>query len=306
MKTYTTLKFGTDTHTVCALGCFDGVHLGHTHIINEAKRVAESLSLPTAVWSFREPPRNYFARDKVKLLTTPAEKRLAMRALGVDIFVSVPFKKDIASLSARAFFEDILIGRLNARHIVCGFNYRFGNGGEGDADMLKALCAEHGIGLSVIPPVMLGEITVSSSEIRAALSCGNVSTANALLGKPYSLRAAVIDGQHLGRTLGFPTVNQRFSEKKLLPRNGVYISRLHMGRQIRYGITNIGLRPTVGGTSLCAETNIFDFEGDLYGKILTVELLAFLRPEQKFSSVDELSNQVRKDIEEAKNFIKNL
>lgn len=306
MKTYTDLDIQLSSPTVCALGCFDGVHLGHTYIINEAKRVAASLSVPTAVWSFREPPRNYFAKDKVKLLTTPTEKRLAMSKLGVDIFISISFKKEIASLSAREFFEDILIGKLNVRHIVCGFNYRFGKGGDGNAKVLESLCAERGIGLSVVPEVTLGNITVSSSEIRRALAQGNAAGAAELLGKPYSLYAKVIDGKHLGRTLGFPTVNQEFSNKKLLPRNGVYVSRVHIGHRTFYGITNVGLRPTVEGTTPCAETNIFEFEGDLYGRTLTVELLSFLRPEQKFSSVDELSIQVHKDIDEAKALIKKI
>ena len=306
MKTYTNIDFTADTSTVCALGCFDGIHLGHAHIINEAKRIAASLSIASAVWSFREPPKNYFSKDKIKLLTSPEEKRLAMQALGVDIFVCIPFDENISSLPARTFFEDILIKRLNVRHIVCGFNYRFGKGGEGTAEMLKSLCAEAGIGLSVIPPITSGELTVSSSEIRTALCEGDISCANALLGRAYSLRAKVIDGQHLGRTLGFPTVNQQFSKSKLLPRNGVYVSRIRVGRKLHYGITNIGLRPTVNGKELCAETNIFDFTGDLYGRTLTVELLAFLRPEQKFSSIDELSNQVYKDIDEAHSFIRSL
>jgi riboflavin kinase/FMN adenylyltransferase len=227
-----------------------------------------------------------------------------MRSLGVDLLISTDFDSRIATLSAKDFFKDILADRLKARHIVCGFNYRFGKGGKGDVDMLGSLCREYGIELSVVPPVTLDGTTISSSEIRHALTSGDLERANLLLGRPYSLCARVIDGQHLGRTLGFPTVNQTFDAHKLLPTYGVYASRVRVDGIPHHGITNIGMRPTVGGALLCAETNIFDFEGDLYGRTLTVELLSFIRPEKKFDSVDSLSAQVHADIAYAKEIFK--
>lgn len=303
MKIYSDPLTRSALPTVCALGCFDGVHLGHAAIIAEAKAVAQKSGLLTAVWSFNEPPRNYFSGQKIKLLTSAHEKSALMCSLGVDLLISADFDASIASLSAEDFFKDILIDRLNARHLVCGFNYRFGRGGEGDTILLRSLCSEYGIALSVIPPVMLGDTTVSSSGIRHALEAGDLDMANRLLGRPYSLCEKVVDGQHLGRTLGFPTINQVFDPLKLLPPYGVYASRVCIDGAVRYGITNIGMRPTVGGTLLCAETHIFDFEGDLYGKLLTVELCVFLRPEQKFDSIDSLSSQVHADIEKAKDLL---
>ena len=304
MKIYCDPHAISDAPTVCALGCFDGVHLGHAAIISEAKTVAQKSELLTAVWSFNEPPKNYFCSEKVKLLTAAEEKYSLMSALGVDLLVAADFDESVATLSAENFFKDILVDRLKARHIVCGFNYRFGRGGIGDVEMLASLCRKHGLSLSVVPPVALGGTTVSSSEIRSALERGDIERANLLLGRPYSLCAKVIDGQHLGRSLGFPTVNQVFDPRKQLPPYGVYASRVCIGGALRYGITNVGMRPTVGGTLLCAETNIFDFDGDLYGKTLTVELISFIRPEKKFDSVDSLSAQVHADIARAKEIFK--
>ena len=306
MKSYTLSTYKANNSCVCALGCFDGVHIGHRELINRARKIADSVSLPLLVWSFAEPPKNFFLKNSVPLLTPPEEKRLQMRRLGADIFISVPFDQAIASISPEDFFEDILIKKIKATHIVCGFNYRFGNGGRGDTELLCALCKKHGIGLSVIPPVRMGDITVSSTEIRSALLTGDLTKANALLGRPYSLHSMVIDGQHLGRKLGFPTINQIFPKGKLILKNGVYVTRALFGKTSRYGITNVGLRPTVDGHTLCAETNIFDFEGDLYGKTVTIEFLQFIRPEKKFSSIDELSAQVGLDIEKATHFIANI
>ena len=300
MKSYTLDTYTAESSCVCVLGCFDGVHAGHSALINHAKEVSQKLSLPTLIWSFSEPPKNFFAKNSVALLTSPIEKRLQMSKLKADIFINVPFDANIASISAEDFFSEILLKKIKTAHIVCGFNYCFGKGGKGNTALLSKLCKANGIGLSVIPPVTIGDISVSSSEIRAALDNGDLKKANILLGRPYSLRAKVIDGQHLGRKLGFPTINQAFPDRKLILKNGVYITRIHFGKTKRYGITNVGLRPTVNGQGLYAETHIFNFNGDLYGKVATIEFLEFIRPEKKFSSVDELTKQIQLDISYAK------
>ena len=184
MKTYTTAEYSSEHPTVCALGCFDGVHIGHIKLIEEAIRLSGELSVKSAVWSFDAPPKNYFSKNAVPLLTTPTEKQAQMQKLGIDLFVSVPFEKEIFSLTAEEFFCDILIKRMKARHVICGYNYRFGKGGKGDAELLRALCKAHGIGLSVIPEVMLGGVSVSSSEIRKALLEGDTRKAASMLGRP--------------------------------------------------------------------------------------------------------------------------
>ncbi len=304
MITKKSLDFCVDRPLVVALGCFDGVHVGHTRLISEALDIAHSKNIASAVFSFKEPPKNYFFKNSAPLLTTPNEKKRLMRSLSPDLFVCVPFDSQIASLSPEEFFENILLKKLNATHIVCGFDYRFGKGGRGNSELLTELCNKHGVGLSVIPPVMIDGLSVSSSEIRKLLGDGDVKKAAVLLGRKYSICSTVVDGQHLGRTLGFPTINQLF-DKNITPlRRGVYLTKVRLGHSLYSAITNVGVRPTVDGATLCAETHILDFCGDLYGKNVRVEFVDFIRPEKKFSSVEELSAQVLSDIKAARSTVK--
>ena len=300
MRTRSSLDFYTEQPHVVALGCFDGVHKGHIELIRQARRIADKSFLPLAVFSFSNPPKSFFSKKPIYLLSSTTEKKRIMASLGVDLFVCVRFDENIANISAEQFFLDIIKKKLNASFVVCGFNYRFGKGGLGDTALLSELCLKNGIGISVIPPIEIDKTPVSSSSIRIALESGDVRTAALLLGRPYSLSSTVVNGQHLGRTLGFPTVNQIFDKGLIAPKNGVYLSRVRIGHSIKRGITNVGVRPTVDGHTLCAETNIFDFEGDLYGKKVRVEFLEFIRPEQKFDSLEELRKQVHRDIEKAK------
>lgn len=300
MRTITAPDFQLNSPSVVALGCFDGLHIGHRALIKEARLSADRLSLPLAVFSFSEPPKNFFVKNSVPILTDANEKKRLMESLGVDIFVSLDFSAEISSLSPEKFFEDIIISRLRASEVFCGFNYRFGKGAEGDTELLSSLCEKRSVGFSAISPVLVDGIAVSSSEIRRLLSVGDVAAAAELLGRHYSICSSVVSGQQLGRRLGFPTVNQLISNKSAPLRNGVYITRTRVGHLIKRSITNVGVRPTVDGHTLCAETNLFDFEGDLYGRSIRVEFIDFIRPERKFDSIEQLSEQVQKDIEKAK------
>lgn len=301
MITLTASDFQLNTPSVVALGCFDGVHIGHRALIKEARRAATKKKLPLTVFSFSEPPKNFFVKGSVPLLTDKKEKKRLMASLGVDIFVCVDFSLEIASLTPEKFFEDIIISRLCAREVFCGFNYRFGKDALGDAELLSKLCREKSVGFYSIPPVLLDGLTVSSSEIRSQLTSGHVAAAAKLLGRYYSVKSEVVIGKQLGRALGFPTVNQLISKESTPLKNGVYRTRTRIGHLIKPSITNVGVRPTVDGHTLCAETNVFDFDGDLYGRNIRVEFLEFIRPEKKFDSVEQLSKQVQKDIEKAKN-----
>ena len=303
MKSYTTKKFRAKTPTVVALGCFDGVHRGHTAVINEAVRIARERSLPCAIFTFREPPKNYFVPNAAPLITDYREKRRLMRTLGVDIFVCIPFDGEIGSLSPEEFFEDILLERLCATHLVCGFNYSFGKSGRGDTVLMRRLCNEKRIGLTCVESVTDGEITVSSSAIRQAVENGDMELAERYLGRPFSICAPIVGGQKLARKLGFPTLNQILDKNTLIPRHGVYVTKITVGKKVMFGITNVGVRPTVSDHTLCAESHIFDFEGDLYGKTVRVEFLKYLRPETEFPSIEALTEQVKLDIADAKNFI---
>ncbi len=301
MKFYTSALSRVNSDSVVALGCFDGVHIGHSEIISSAKEAADEKSLTCVVWSFQSPPKSILQGQTSSSVLTPiSEKKALIRALGVDVFISVRFDEKISKMSACDFFEEILIKRLKAKQIFCGFNYRFGYKGSGDTALLQSLCEERGIALTVVDEIKTDGITVSSSAIRAYLASGELDMAKKMLGRPFALRGRVVDGQHLGRRLGFPTINQDVPADKISVKNGVYLTCLRLCGVKKYGITNIGMRPTVNGVAPVCETHLLDFNGNLYGRILTVEFLKFMRPEKKFSSLDELTAQVRSDIELAK------
>ena len=282
-----------------ALGCFDGVHIGHSKIISESVTAAKNKGLCSVIWSFEIPPKSILKNEKGLLITPLNEKKRLIRALGADYLISVPFNEKIAALSPQDFFESILIEKLNAKHIVCGYNYRFGNGGSGDTELLRSFCNEFGIELTVVNEVKINGKTVSSSAVRALLKEGNLRDAEKMLGRRYYIRAKVSNGQHLGRSLGFPTVNQALSAESSPLRKGVYLTQTKINGQIKYGVTNVGNRPTVSENSLVCETHILDFNGSLYGKTLKVEFIEFIRDEKKFDSLDELKEQIKKDAETA-------
>lgn len=307
MRFYSSAFAKLNNDSVVALGCFDGVHIGHSQIISKTVNEARKKSLTSVVWSFQAPPKNVLSGQNPQgLLTTSDEKKAIMRSLGVEAFICAPFDEKIAKLSPRSFFEDILIDRLNAKHIFCGFNYKFGYKGSGDSALLQSFCDEFGVELTVVDEIKLDGITVSSSAIRAYLTNGELDEVLKMLGRPFTLCGKVIDGQHLGRTLGFPTVNQNIPKDKLIVKNGVYLTRVKLGKSVKYGITNIGMRPTVNGALPICETHILDFNGNLYGKRISVEFLKFIRPEKKFDSLDELAAQVKRDIAYAKTMSENM
>ena len=298
------IAYSHNTPCVVALGCFDGVHLGHASVIKAAKKEAERLGLPCCIWSFSEPPKRYYAPELVPILTPAEIKSELIEALGVDIYVSVDFDEKVASISPKDFFNTILVKNLKAACIVCGFDFTFGKGGHGTSDTLHKMCEEKSIGFISVLPVHINNQAVSSSAIRALLSNGKTEEAAALLGRPYFVKSTVIEGKRLGRNLGFPTINQKIDKGICLPLNGVYLTKVNFADKAYYAITNIGTQPTVDGKEIICETNIFDFSGDLYGKEVSVEFLKFIRGVQKFESIEKLKEQVHFDIEKAKDIIK--
>ena len=304
MKVITDVSYTRNSPCVVALGCFDGVHLGHASVISAAKEKANALGIPLCVWSFAEPPKRFYNPNSTPLLTDSETKRRLIKELGVDIYISISFDEKIAAITPEEFFDVILLNNLRAACVVCGFNFTFGKGGKGNKHTLENLCKSKNIEFISVPSVCVDGAGVSSSRIRSCLSEGDVRSVAALLGRPYSINSEVIDGKHLGRALGFPTINQKVKNGMCIPRNGVYLARVHFDGLSYYAITNIGAQPTVGGNDVISESHIFDFSGDIYGKEVTVEFLKFIRPVKKFSSLDELKNQVNIDIETARKLIK--
>lgn len=303
MISYTNNGFALSAPTAVALGCFDGVHIGHRAVISETVNIAKQSGIQSAVWCFEAPPKNFFIKNSAPLITTPSEKIALISELGVDVAVCVPFDTDIGSLTPDEFFFEILIKRMHTAHVVCGSNYTFGKNGIGNAEYLSELCQKNGIGFTSIGHICVDGISVSASAIREMVKRGNITDASLLLGRPYSISGTVIDGNHLGRTLGFPTANLALRDGCVVPKNGVYLTKAYIDGVERFGITNVGKHPTVPTENILAETYVFDFDSDIYGKKLRLEFLEFIRNEKTFASLKELSAQVQLDIEKAKKLV---
>lgn len=298
---------GGPTHTAVALGNFDGVHIGHRAIIEAAKREAEKIGGRTIAWTF-------YGRTKsgnTPLLTTPEHKCELLRDAGCDDVVCADFGI-YRDYPPERFVREVLVGSLGCKVAVCGFNYRFGKSGEGDAELLARLmeeCGGRAIMLSPVTVKLCGEsaesgecpeVIVSSTLIRTALADGRPRDAAIMLGRPYSVRLPVEHGRRLGRLMGFPTINQRFPDGMIEPKRGVYVCSCTIGGKVYRGVANIGVRPTVdSGENVTMETHLFGFEGDLYGAEVEVSLLHFLRPEVKFDSIEQLREAIARDAEQA-------
>ena len=288
----------TDTPRTVALGVFDGVHLGHRAVISRA--VGLEGSVP-AVFTFTQPPR-LLPKDSAWELLSADGKTAAMESLGVEELFQADFEA-IRRLSPEEFVRQVLRDVLRARRVCCGFNFRFGRDGAGDAAALTALGAEYGFETVVVPPVLMDGEPVSSSRIRRLVETGEVRQAARLLGRAFTLDFEVVGGQKLGRLLGTPTINQPLPPHFVRPCFGVYASSVEVEGRVTHGVTNIGVRPTVGADGPLAETWIPDFSGDLYGCKVPVSLVGFIRPETRFASVEALQKQILRDEKEARKMV---
>ena len=286
MKCYQDLQTP-EGELAAALGSFDGLHLGHRQVIGNT---LSAPGLRPAVITFQQNPSVSLQKKPVPLLTTNEQKLALLEEMGVEVVYLLPFDR-IRDMEPEDFVE-ALYRICRVRALSCGFNFRFGKNGRGDAGLLKELCREKGIELSVTPPVSVAGETVSSTRIRACLEQGDVQQAGQLLGRPFGYDFEVTHGRQLGRTWGTPTINQPFPAGYVLPRFGVYASLVEVEGQKYYGVTNIGVKPTVGSDCALSETWIPEFSGDLYGKKVPVELLDFIRPERKFDSLEQLKNEI--------------
>lgn len=277
-----------------ALGAFDGLHRGHMAVIHVACAPGEEgASLEPAVLTFARSPSGNSA------VLTGRDKERLLEAAGVERLYSLDFAA-VKDWEAEAFVRQVLFAKCGARRLCCGEDFRFGKGARGDVTLLRRLCQQAGAELYVAPPVREGEQKVSSTRIRAAVEAGDIPLANRLLGRPFGFSLEVIHGNHIGTGLGTPTINQAIPEGFVLPKFGVYASWCRVGGEYFYGVTNVGVKPTVGSDRVLAETWMPDFQGDLYGKRVRVFLLEFLRPERKFHSLDELKAAIRENGEQAK------
>lgn len=287
------------TPTAVALGNFDGIHLGHRQVITPV--LDNDGDSRATVVTFNPHPKEFFTGEPRSLLTPQEEKVLYLEEIGVEQLVLLPFNRELASLTPQQFVEEILVNQLQARQVSVGADFCFGCKRTGTAEDLQAIAATFGIGVSIVPLLRFQGTRISSSAIREALLSGALQTANRMLGRPYRLIGQVVKGQQIGRTIGFPTVNLQLLDDKFVPRQGVYGVRVSgIGSDPILGVMNIGNRPTVNGLSQTIEVHLLDWSGDLYGKTLIVELEEFIRPEQKFDSLEALKAQINSDCETAR------
>lgn len=279
--------------SVVALGYFDGIHRGHRAVLDKALSFAKETSLVPVVLLFDIHPRKLISGKVPPMLMSEEKKRERLIEMGFTI-ADFDFRSSM-NYTPEEFAEKILLKKLNVKAVSCGYDYRYGKGGKGNAETLREYFAPMGIEVFTQSPVLLGSETVSSTKIRELIAEGQVERANELLGDFFSYDLVVRHGDGIGHTLGFPTINQFFPEDFIVPRFGVYASRVKLADEYYPGVTNVGVRPTVAGDSMRSETCIIGFSGDLYGKKVEVSLLDYVRAEKKFSGLEELKQQVEKD-----------
>ncbi|MBI5904107.1 MAG: bifunctional riboflavin kinase/FAD synthetase [Deltaproteobacteria bacterium] len=292
--------FPAGTETSLTIGNFDGVHLGHRELLRRTVAHARDLGVLAAVLTFSPHPIRFFSpKARFYEITSTAEKAERMEELGIDAMVVESFDGEIGGMAPEEFARTVVRGRMGARVVTVGYDFTFGKGRTGSPAMLSSLGAELGFSVDVVPPLLRGGAIVSSSRIRDLLLGGRVREASALLHRPYRMSGKVVLGASRGRKLGFPTANVQFTQE-LVPLPGVYVVDADAGAGPVRGVANVGFNPTFGENSLGLEVHLIDFDGDLYGREITVWFHDRIRDERKFQSVEELVRQIDKDVKRAR------
>jgi len=298
-------KYKEEYPTVITIGTFDGVHIGHRKILDKIINHAKNTELKSSVLTFFPHPRMVLQKDAdIKLLNTIDEKVTILERLGLDILIIHPFTKDFSRLSATAFVRDILVNTLNIKKVIIGYDHRFGRNRNANITDLIAFGNALDFTVDEIPAQEIDDVSVSSTKIRKALEEGDIQTANSYLGYEYMLTGKIVRGKGIGKQLGYPTANLSIAENyKLIPKNGAYVVKSNLDEKTVYGMMNIGFNPTVNGTEKSIEINFFDYDADLYEKKIQIDIIARLRDEHKFESVDALKTQLGKDKENSLKYI---
>lgn len=283
--------------TICALGFFDGIHIGHAVLLSACRRLAAEKDAHAAVVTFTSHPDTLVLGDTPRLINTPRDRELLLiHKFHMDTVVNLPFDRAMMTMPWQDFLE-MLRRDYNAQGFVCGEDFRFGSQGAGNAALLAEYCAQNGLAWEVVPEQTLDGVRVSSSYIRRQLETGDMATAVRFLGHPHFLTGTVVPGKQLGRRLGIPTANLRYPDGLAMPKFGVYACQAWVEGAAYPAVTNIGTRPTVQGHNVTVEPWILDYSGDLYGKELVLGFYRFLRPERKFDSLEELKAAILADAE---------
>ncbi|CAM2936701.1 bifunctional riboflavin kinase/FAD synthetase [Hathewaya histolytica] len=281
--------------TYIALGSFDGIHRGHLNLVRKTVKLARENNCKSMIYTFKNHPMSIINKDKMpKLIQNNEEKVEILRQEGIDILNFVQFSKEYMKIKAKEFVEK-LVKCYNVKGIVVGFNYKFGYKNEGNIELLKILSKKYNFQVFICEPIEYEGNLISSTNIRNLISNGKVDRARILLSRPFAIEGTVVEGKKLGRKLGFPTINLRFNQNKILPKTGVYYTAVKYSNRIFKGITDVGYNPTVNGKVLSIETYILDFNKEIYGEDVIVYFLERIRDEEKFDSLNELIEVLKKD-----------
>ena len=293
-------KFSPKKDMLLTIGVFDGVHLGHRHLIAKLTELARKQGLASGVITFSRHPQEVLApKTSLPFLTDIERRTELLKEAGVEAVISLSFTPELAALNPKEFLE-LLKKHLRMQGLVIGPDFALGKNRQGDTDVLRQLGAEMGFSLTVVPPMTIDGEVVSSTAIRKALAKGDMKQAQKLMGRPFRLHGRVVRGDRRGVDLGFPTANLDTDREQALPADGVYTSRAYIDDQAYPAMTNIGLHPTFGGDQRLVEAYIMDYKGDLYGRELAVDIIERLRGEIKFDSPEELKKQIAEDVKRGK------
>ena len=289
--------FNSSEKTIVTIGTFDGIHIGHQKILKDLIRTAKKENKKSVLLTFFPHPRMVLQKDvSIRLINTIEEKSSLLEKMGLDYLIIHPFSQEFSRLSALDFVRNILVNQLNTSRLIIGYDHHFGKNREGNIHQLREYSLLYDFEVEEIPAQDIDNVSVSSTKIRTALKEGRLKTANNYLGYNYMLNGTIVNGKKLGGKIGFPTANLDIKEPyKLIPKTGVYIIKTIIDDVLYTGMMNIGFNPTVKGKCQTIEAHLFDFNKDLYGRKVTIELLFFLREEQKFNSIEDLIIQLNLD-----------
>ncbi|WP_255424492.1 bifunctional riboflavin kinase/FAD synthetase [Apibacter sp. HY039] len=296
-----------DKKIIFTLGMFDGVHLGHRFILNYLDEIAKKEDGETAIMTFNPHPRFVLQPDTdFRLLTTLQEKINLLSELSIQHLFIQEFSKEFSRLSSLEFVRDILVAKLNIHSLVVGYDHQFGRNRDGNFEQLQTFSEMFEFKLYQLPPISENEMVISSTKIRNKILEGDISTANSWLGYKFIMTGKVVEGNKLGRQLGFPTANIDIDAQKICPKNGVYFVKVSLKNKFYHGMMNIGMRPTVNGLKKQIEVNILDFDQDIYGEQLEIHFYDRERDEQKFSSIEDLKKQLYTDRENTRDYFREI
>ncbi|WP_106793610.1 bifunctional riboflavin kinase/FAD synthetase [Aquimarina sp. Aq78] len=309
MKRYTNANtYDSQTHSVVTIGTFDGVHIGHKKIIERLIESASKNNLESVILTFFPHPRMVLQQDSdIKLINTIDERIQILEKTGLDNLVIHPFTKEFSRLSAGEYVQQMLVDCLKAKHVIIGYDHRFGRNRNSNITDLASYGIQNNFTVEEISKQDLDDVAVSSTKIRKALFDGNITQANAYLGYCFMLTGKVVEGKKLGRKLNYPTANLHIKEDyKLIPKNGVYIVKSFIDSKTYFGMMNIGTNPTVNGTRQTIETHFFDTSFNLYDKKIQIEMIKRIRDEKKFNSLEQLQDAMQQDEDFSRDFINSL